>query len=166
MHKQDAGWATSGPRFFDRVCGIIAQHKPETVLDYGCGKGAMLRALVHARLGGVRGFSGYDPAIEVWNVQPDAAEFVICTDVLEHIEPSRIDAVLNHIRDLTQKVAYFVIHTGDCGFVLPDGRPAHILQRPQEWWEDKLWETFEGFTLKFSDTGLPLRFEVTATRGQ
>jgi SAM-dependent methyltransferase len=164
MHAQQAGWAKSGPRFLERVCALIDEHQPAAVLDYGCGKGA-LAAELHKKYPALTVYL-YDPGLEQFTQLPPACDFVICTDVLEHIEPDYIEAVLEHIACLTHKVAYFVVHTGDCGHKLPDGRPAHILQRDQVWWEAKLIEAYRylGFELTFKDTGRPMRFEATAVR--
>lgn len=107
----------------------------------------------------------YDPGIKKHSKLPEPADFVICTDVLEHIEPELIDNVLSHLAHLTKREAYFVIFTGDCGHKLPDGRAAHLIQKPRAWWEGKLLEVFgEYFDFSFADTGLPHRFEVVITR--
>lgn len=164
MHAQHVNWAKSGPRFFAQICDMIDQHQPATALDYGCGKGALATAL-HEKYPSLP-ICLYDPGIETFSKEPPPCDFVICTDVLEHIEPELIENVLAHIAGLTKKAAYFVVHTGDCGHKLPDGRPAHILQRDQAWWDAKLIEAYRplGFELTFKQTALPRRFEAKAVR--
>jgi hypothetical protein len=132
------------------------------MLDYGCGKGA-LATEVNKKNRGLP-ICLYDPGIKEHSDLPPACDFVTCTDVLEHIEPEHIESVLEHLHDLTKKVCYFVIHTGDCGHKLPDGRPAHILQKPETWWREQLIHHFPQFDFTFKDTGLPLRFEVIGVR--
>lgn len=160
MHAQRPDWGKSGPRFLKQVDALIKEIDPLHALDYGCGKGTLAKQLhtLHPALP----ICLYDPGIPAYHDMPGACDLVICTDVLEHIEPELIESVLQHIASLTKKAAYFIIHTGDCGHKLPDGRPAHILQRDQVWWEAKLIEAYRplGFELEFKDTGLPKRFQI------
>lgn len=162
MHTEQTQWARSGPRFLQRILDLITIHKPTTLLDYGCGKGALV-AHINQHHPNLK-TDLYDPGVPEFNHKPEPAEMVICTDVLEHIEPDLINNVLDHLNDLAGKYVYFVVHTGDCGHKLPDGRPAHILQRPETWWRAKLIEHFPQFDFTFKDTGLPMRFEVTGVR--
>lgn len=98
----------------------------EDILDYGCGKG---------NLGLGR---KYDPAIPEFSADPEPADLVVCTDVLEHIEPECLDDVLGHIRSKTKKKAYFVIATRRAKKTLPDGRNAHLIVESSDWWLNKL----------------------------
>jgi len=61
-----------------------------------------------------------------------------CTDVLEHVEPECLEAVLLDISRCTLKVCYTVINTGPAIKVLADGRNAHLIQQPLEWWKEQL----------------------------
>ena len=64
-----------------------------------------------------------------------------CSDVLEHVEPEYLDNVLETIRSLTEKVAYFVIATSlDGTKTLPDGRDPHLIVEDGEWWVDRIYE--------------------------
>lgn len=162
MHKEQVGWAKSGTRFLSQICGMIDKHKPKTILDYGCGKGVLIAQLNQSHPDIVKDL--YDPGIEKYSHDPKPADFVICTDVLEHIEPELINNVLEHLEQLTQKCAYFVIHTADCGHKLPDGRPAHLLQKPQSWWSQRISRVFKGCHIEYKNTGLPNRFDVRIER--
>lgn len=147
-------------RFEREILSLIENHDIETVLDYGCGKGALSSKLAVEFALKV---AQYDPGVPQLAKPPrDPADLVICTDVLEHVEVEKLSNVLNHIRDLTKKVAYFVVHTGDCGNKLADGSPAHITQMARASWEVLIGEVFKGFSLGFIDTGLPHRFQVIA----
>lgn len=119
-----------GGKWADAAIGLLRAYECATVLDYGCGRGQFRREM--------NGFgvevSEYDPAIDGKGKPPHPADLVMCTDVLEHIEEDRIEAVLAHIRSLARKVAFFVIHTGPASKNLPDGRNAHILLRDSKWW--------------------------------
>jgi cyclopropane fatty-acyl-phospholipid synthase-like methyltransferase len=86
--------------------------------------------------------AGYDPGIPDRAALPEPADFVVSTDVLEHVEPEKLDGVLKHIRELTKRQAYLNIHTGPANAKLPDGRNAHLIQQPAEWWHRKLYTVF------------------------
>jgi len=66
----------------------------------------------------------------------------VCCDVLEHIEPEFLDDVLDHLMELTDLILFCTINTGPAGKTLEDGRNAHLIQQPMEWWLPKLWERF------------------------
>jgi hypothetical protein len=102
-----------------------------SVLDYGCGKGGLGRAIPF-------GICEYDPAIAGKESSPKPADLVVCTDVLEHIEPECLVYVLADLRRVTRKIGYFVIHTGPAQKHLADGRNAHLIQRDRMWWKKKL----------------------------
>jgi 2-polyprenyl-3-methyl-5-hydroxy-6-metoxy-1,4-benzoquinol methylase len=106
------------------------------VLDYGCGKSTLARNLPFT-------IKQYDPAIEKYKEAPSPADIVVCTDVLEHIEPEFIDNVLEHLAKLTKKKGYFTASTIEAQKVLADGRNAHLLIKPAKWWVDKFREYFE-----------------------
>lgn len=119
----------------------MQEHTTE-VLDYGAGKGRLA--------GELRRFCGrqmkvrhYDPAIPEWSATPEPCDFVACIDVLEHIEPDMLDAVLDDLQRVTRKAGLFTIHTGRAVKTLPDGRNAHLIQQPAEWWLPKLKQRFD-----------------------
>jgi hypothetical protein len=80
----------------------------------------------------------YDPAIPGKDGEPEAAEFVVCTDVLEHIELDCLDEVLDHIRWLAGKYAFLNIATRPAVKVLPDGRNAHLIIESADWWKTRV----------------------------
>lgn len=114
---------------------LIRKHKPIDILDYGCGKGQLSRVLHwpwHPKV------HNYDPAIPEYSHQPVPADMLVSTDVLEHIEPEHLDAVLNHMHDLTKRFCLLSIATRPAHKQLPDGRNAHLIVQPIEWWLPKL----------------------------
>jgi len=117
---------------------IIEQYRPAELLDFGCGKQALKDAL-----GIAEGYIPYDPAIPGIDASPAPADLVVSTDVLEHIEPEYLDAVLDDLRRVTRKVGFFAVHTGAALNHLPDGRNAHLIQQSPKWWLPKLLDRFE-----------------------
>lgn len=132
-------WGADGAKHVDAVRAFIAEIAPETILDYGCGRMRLAEELT--KDDPPRRVSGYDPGIPGREKPPKPGDLVVCTDVLEHVEPDRLDAVLDHIHRLTGKGAYLVIATRPAKAVLPDGRNAHLIVRDGQWWLDKLSDT-------------------------
>ena len=73
----------------------------------------------------------------------EKADLVCCIDVLEHVEPIHLKAVLQDLSRITKKVGLFTIHTGPAVKHLSDGRNAHLIQKPASWWLPQLCEHFE-----------------------
>lgn len=110
----------------------------KSILDYGCGQQKLKEAL-----GPAYTVACYDPAIAGLDAPPQPADVVVCTDVLEHIEPECLDAVLADLARLTNEIALLVVHTGPAKKMLADGRNAHLIQQGSRWWTAKLIERFE-----------------------
>ena len=107
--------------------------QPNTLLDYGCGKGYIL-AQLKDQYPNTR-CSGYDPALKMFNSLPNKKyECIFSNDVLEHIEPNFIVDVLAHINNLAEKYIWLRIDTMPARKILPDGRNAHLIQESDDWW--------------------------------
>jgi len=141
-HELDASWGNTGHVYSDHVHGLIAGLGLTTtsVLDYGCGKSSLAAALKDVP--GICPIIGYDPAVRGAEQLPEPADLVVCTDVMEHVEEDKVRAVLEHIASLTKKVVFFAIATGPAHHKLPDGRNAHITQKPMSWWLEAMSEFF------------------------
>jgi hypothetical protein len=123
------------------VAALISASGARSVLDYGCGsKRSLLQAI---KLPDDVVYEGYDPAIPEYSATPCPAELVCCIDVLEHIEPTLLDNVLDHLGELCDPLGYFTIHSGPAQKVLTDGRNAHLTQQGPEWWLPRLEQRFE-----------------------
>lgn len=126
-------------KLFDRYKGKIS-----SVLDYGCGKGNLVREFNKAGLPTL----GYDPAVPEFSKYPKGLAFdaTICLDVMEHIEPKYVNNVLEDIYNLTTKYALFFIVSDKDTKLLPDGsNPHRMAGKSQKWWRKKLENT--GFTI-------------------
>lgn len=135
LHAQGM-YGRKGDKWAAKVARLIERFQPRSILDYGCGQGALGRAL------GLP-IAEYDPAIQGKDQEPEPADLVICTDVLEHIEPDCLDAVLDHLRDLTNAVLFAVVSTRPAKKFLSDGRNAHLIVEPWTFWHEKLSSRFE-----------------------
>ena len=124
------------------VAEILQATGSTELLDYGAGKGRLglsLREQVKRPLT----IHHYEPAMPQWSARPAPCGFVACIDVLEHIEPSLLDNVLDDLKRVTIGVGVFTVHTEAAVKVLPDGRNAHLIQQPPGWWLPKFMERFE-----------------------
>lgn len=131
-------YGTSGSQWAKNVLSVCRERGTFDVLDYGCGKRTLEQTL---------GFpiQNYDPCIPGLDGPPKPADIVACIDVLEHIEPECIDAVLADIARLTKVAAFLLIANRPAMKMLPDGRNAHLIQEGPEWWLPRLWKA--GFKL-------------------
>lgn len=141
LHRNpDYGMASVG--YAPLVAEILAQVRATELLDYGAGKGRLGQTL-RQQIQGPLTIHHYDPAIPEWSAPPAPCRFVACIDVLEHIEPHLLDNVLDDLKRVTAGVGVFTVHTGPAVKVLPDGRNAHLIQQPAEWWLPKIMQRFE-----------------------
>lgn len=144
LHSE-GNYGAVGEAYAPIVAQAINRLEVTHVLDYGCGSRLSLpKALAEKKLVQHKfKYQAYDPAVEAYSSPPIPAEFVACIDVLEHIEEDCIDDVLDHLEELTEAVGFFAIDTGPAKRLLPDGRNAHILQRPPEWWLPRIMCRFQ-----------------------
>jgi hypothetical protein len=136
LHRENLAYGVGGGKYAPTVRKLAESMKTTSILDYGCGKGYLAKELPFP-------IWEYDPAIPEKAESPRPADLVVCTDVLEHIEPDLLEFVLADIRRCTKKVGFFVIHTGPAGKTLPDGRNSHLIQQPMPWWKDRLKRHFK-----------------------
>ena len=124
-----------GYREAENIVKTAKEFRCESILDFGAGQGTLSKTISLP-------VTNYDPAIEEYSELPTSKfDLVVCSDVLEHVEPEYLDNVLETIRSLTEKVAYFVIATSlDGTKTLPDGRDPHLIVEDGEWWVDRIYE--------------------------
>lgn len=120
---------------------LMARFDARSLSDYGAGKQNLLRGLNEL---GATGFAyfPYDPAFPEYG-EPKPADLVCCIDVLEHIEPVFLEAVLAELRSITIKRGFFSVNTNPSMKFLADGRNAHLIQEPASWWLPRLRDHFE-----------------------
>lgn len=135
LHEQRPDYGAGGAQHAPMVLSLAERFGVRAILDYGCGKGGLAQALPWP-------IWEYDPAIPGKDESPRLAELVVCTDVLEHVEPEYLPYVLTEIQRCAQTLVYFVINTGPAKKSLPDGRNAHLIQQPSAWWIERLNEKF------------------------
>ena len=118
----------------------------KSIIDYGCGKATLSMELKDKY--GYANVLNFDPCVPAFNhknLKDDSAHGLVCTDVLEHIEPEHLDAVLADINRLSP-VHFLRISLVPSNKTLPDGRNAHLIVKPSDWWKERL--ESNGFVVK------------------
>lgn len=137
LHARPKGYGGKGRKWAPAVAELVRRFDAWSVLDYGCGQatlGEALRPLISSAVD-VR---DYDPAIPASSALPGFADLVVCTDVLEHVEPDLLDTVLSHLRSLARTAVFVVIATRPSNKTLSDGRNAHLIVESADWWIARL----------------------------
>ena len=117
--------------------------KITSLLDYGCGKGGLLNALSDSKKRGII-VDGYDPAVPEYSDEPSHKyDIITCIDVLEHLSRDNLRCTLEKISHLTTKYFFFCIDLVPASKKLVDGRNAHTLIAPPEWWCQQIKQTFQ-----------------------
>lgn len=136
LHASPKGYGGRGDKWAPAVAEIAKLYGAANVLDYGCGQGTLKKAL--AGIAPDLPVREYDPAIKGKSNPPKVADLVVCTDVIEHIEPDRLGVVIDHLFRMSAKALFVVIATRPSKKVLPDGRNAHLIIEPDGWWRERL----------------------------
>ena len=129
------------------VSGLIDKLEVDELLDYGSGRGNLSKHLSCNRRLRIQ---QYEPSNPKLSDPPEPSEFVACLDVLEHIEPELLDNVLDDLLRVTRKYGFFTIHIFPAAKHLPDGRNAHLIQKPASWWLPHIEKRFN--VLQFTHT--------------
>lgn len=136
LHQENRFYGAIGFRHTDKILALVKTYKTKDILDYGCGKSSLARNLPFD-------IKEYDPAIKKYFISPQPADIVVCTDVLEHIEPEFIDNVIANLRRLTKLVGFFTVSIDKATKTLPDGRNAHLIIEEPIWWLNKIYHHFD-----------------------
>ena len=134
--RSNVGYGNGGARHAECVMAFIRAIRAKHVLDYGAGRGMLAREL--GRLSWRGRVYEYDPCVPLKAKRPKPRDLVVCTDVLEHVEPECLDAVLADLKHLSLKGCYLTIATRVSNKRLRDGRNAHLIVESPHWWLSKL----------------------------
>jgi 2-polyprenyl-3-methyl-5-hydroxy-6-metoxy-1,4-benzoquinol methylase len=135
LHQDRKDYGVQGKMYAPQIRQLAESLQTTDVLDYGCGKGTLAANLpfpIHQ----------YDPAVAEHDTEPMPADLVVCTDVLEHIEPECLADVLNDLKRVTRHVLFCTVATRPAKKKLADGRNAHLIIETIEWWLPRLMERF------------------------
>lgn len=147
QQKYEKTWGNKGYRIVSpgELCiPDFLSRNPErgTLVDFGCGTGRATAILYD------EGFevTGVDianncvdtniPFVQacLWEI-PFQARWAYCCDVLEHIPPEHVDAVL---KNMDTENCYLHIHLKEDKFGKQVGEKLHLTIQPHEWWLEKV----------------------------
>lgn len=149
----DPDYGQASVTYAKMVSQIINRLKVTELLDYGCGKARLMQNLdvLHELK-----IQCYDPAVPGFAGEPIPMQMVTCIDVLEHVEPKCLEAVLDDLKRVTGVIGFFTICTEPAEKTLSDGRNAHLIQQDMAWWLDKIMVRFDVQTLQCVPNGFYL----------
>jgi len=131
-------WGNTASRSWKEILSEVNKYG-NTFLDYGSGRG-FLGKMIEKHHPGEYQVTNYDPGLDEYKDNNTPHDFVVCVDVLEHIEPDLLDNVLDDLQRVTLKAGYFQIAHFESLKFLEDGRNVHLIVEPPEWWEPKITE--------------------------
>lgn len=135
MHRSTK-WGKHGHEYTSEFLPYVIKRKCSEILDYGCGRNTVRTHL--AQIAPSITVRSFDPAIPEFSALPQPAQFVLCVNVMEHVEEEFVPNVLSHIHSLSQRGAFFNIALSESKKVLPDGRNAHITVQEPKWWVERI----------------------------
>jgi 2-polyprenyl-3-methyl-5-hydroxy-6-metoxy-1,4-benzoquinol methylase len=153
MHAQQPVYGAAAAKDAAGLVKYARKENCRTILDYGCGKGSLKPAIAAIAPDFI--VYEYDPAVPGKERLPShQVDLIAAMDVMEHIEPELLDAVLESMVALRPKLVILKIALTPAQKTLPDGRNAHILLRPSAWWAEQL----AGYFTAQKAKELPLHF--------
>ena len=145
IHEGKGHWGSSGWKHCEAIKAFALELKARSILDYGCGECSIRKQF--GKMGFPITIYEYDPAVFTRSRLPSTkCDLVVCTDVLEHIEPEKLKNVLKHLAFYAVKGIYLSIATRPANKVLPDGRNAHLIIEDTPWWRERVKSL--GFTIR------------------
>jgi len=140
-----------GEALAQRAFTEMGMCKGDKLIDFGCGTGrpaAKFQRLGDDVIGIDHATNCLDQGVNItflkcclWDLPPDlASDYGYCTDVMEHIPPEKVDAVLSEIRLVVRNKVFFQIATFPDGMGKRIGETLHLSVHGTEWWKAKLSE--------------------------
>lgn len=142
IHGAIKNYGKNSLQWVPHIWKLIEEGKIKTILDYGCGKGVLSLNIPYF-------ISNYDPGVVQFEEMPSPAELVVCTNVLECVEPEYLEYVIDHLNFLTEGCLFLTICTKAAPGKLLDGRNFHLNVKTQQEWEDLI---SKWFVIKNRDT--------------
>tara|TARA_Y100001933_G_scaffold254274_1_gene295659 strand:+ start:876 stop:1556 length:681 start_codon:yes stop_codon:yes gene_type:complete len=131
------------PKAVNSACKI---ESISSLLDHGCGKGGLID-LLKQELPDLQDTYGYDPGVNKFKHKPGKKfDIVTSIDVLEHVGRDQIASTLKEIKLLTSKFFFFCIDLLPASKSI-DGRNAHFLIAPSDWWVQQIKVEFSVMTI-------------------
>ena len=123
LYNQKPTYGASSKKIFDIILPIVEKYAPSSILDYGCGKSPLVDMINEKT--GIKIYK-FDPVFEEYNNLPQKnVDFVICTDVLQHIPVNELFENLKEISNCGN-ICFYKIKCTDHPTKFPNGEPTNI----------------------------------------
>jgi len=142
-----------------KMCVSISEFanikKDDVILDYGCAKGFLVKAMLKLGYEKVYGVDISDYAVD--NCDPEVKDrifriinndqllaerydCIICKDVLEHISYKEIDGLIQNFRAITKNLLVIVPLGENNKYVIEDYErdKTHVIRESLQWWRETL----------------------------
>mgnify|MGYP003137373477 FL=1 len=125
-----------------QIWDIILRNKYKHILDYGSGKAKFHKLLFNnLKTPGAPlniNIVAYDPGYEPFSTKPTGRfDFVMCIDVMEHVQEDKVEEVLADIFNFADDV-FLAISCYPATQTLLNGKNAHYTIKEPQWWKEKL----------------------------
>lgn len=135
MHEN--GKFNNGAKQFDIVKPFLEEYKPKNLIDFGCGKGALIITIME-QYPDIKCW-GYDPGNPQYSMMPGRTfDAIISTDAIEHIEVEHLAQSLKVMSDKMERCGFFRIACHPAKKNLPDGRNCHLIVEEPAWWREQI----------------------------
>lgn len=145
LHDENPKWFSGwiGIETAMNIDSLVRSTNAKRLLDYGSGRGYQyLRDRVHEAWGGILPYC-YDIGVRQLSDKPEGTfDGVLCTDVMEHIDPDDVIEVLGEIFGYVRKggFVYFEICCRPAFKLLASGENVHLTVREPDWWRSVILE--------------------------
>jgi len=137
FHSQREDYGSFGHRWRLGISTLITKYNVNSIIDFGAGKKTLEKSMGHEI-----SIQSYDPAFDGLNPNLTEADLLVCTHVLEHVEPKYLQSTLDYLSSLANKAFLLVMDNGISGKILPDGTESNLIQKDMGWWKDQIKESF------------------------
>lgn len=122
--------------YFKDIVADVQKLGLTELLDYGAGAGRFKVGVKEKNLG--FDVLEYEPGIMAFATNNKPRDYLVCCDVLEHVEPELLENVLNDMARCMKVAGFITTDSNPATKTLPDGRNAHLIQEDHAWWDDMI----------------------------
>jgi hypothetical protein len=140
--KWDGMWGGHIDSKIKFIYKYALEYDCKSILDYGAGSRHFIKGINTQYPNHSFIINEYEPGRKELAKDPPVSDMIVCLDVMEHIEPEKLDKVLEHINNKVNKIMYFNICTIASYGTFPNGQNLHLIIENKDWWIEKLSKYF------------------------